>query len=495
MLFVSIALGALPDGVVFAQCPDGSAPPCGTSSRTPPPQSVAVLYFDNLSRDTAYAYLADALTEELIAKLADIPRLVVRSRFSVRRYRASKTADPASVGQTLAAAFLVTGSVRPGSERVRVTVELVQASNGSRVWGRVIDRPITDLLGVTQEIAGEVTAGIVGRLLPAERTALSLRPTRNQQAYDHLARGNYFLAQRSARSGTRAIQEYQTAIRLDPGFAGAYARLALAYGLARVNHWDIGLSSDSLNTTLRQAVERARALDSLNADVVLATSLEGNSLSEGTLAAAVARDPENAELHHVRGMRLAILGDFVGAQEALHRSVAIDPDRPLTLGWLSFTAVAERRYGDAKRWIDSALALNPAFPGYAHRAIIDLQLGDTAGARRDATAASQASGGSGVGAASVALVQAATGDAASARLLIQRLFATGGAGPGPNDEARAYAIAALGLLGDTAAALDILERAPSTYYVRLLSVLSVFDPLRDQPRFQRMMRDSVPEPR
>jgi len=489
-------LSVYPTIRLSAQCPDGSPSPCRSTSHvsvSPPANSLAVLYFDNLSSDSAFAYLADGLTEELIAKLGDVPRLHVRSSFSVRRYRGTPTADPAAVGGALGVTFLVTGSVRPGRDRLRIAVELVRAGTGARVWGRVFDRPSADPLGVTAEIARAIAAEVAGTLLPAERAVLARRPTPHPQAYDHLLRGNYYLAQRSARAGVRAIEEYQEAVQGDPTFGAAFGRLALAYEFARKYIWDVGLPPDTLEARARYAARRARQLDSLNTDALLALSLLGGEFERAAWDRAVARDSDNAELQHLYGIGLVISGDRTGALAALRRAIEIDPDRPVTLGWLSILAVADGRFGEALRWADSALTLNPTYPGYAHRAAIDLQLGHTMNARADATASMNVSGGSGIGAASMALVEVATADTARGRSRLQQLLGADLHGPLPTDEARAYAVAALGLLGDTAAALDLLERPPADRFVGLLASLSVFDPLRSHVRFQRVVEWARPQ--
>src|SRR5438445_10942359 len=157
-----------------AQCPDGSTPPCRAARADPgrkpgvPPNSVAVLYFDNLSPDTADAYLAEGLTEELIARLGQLPRLAVKSRAAVQRFPQSGT-DPVAAARGLRVARLVTGSVRRGGNRLRVTVELVRASDGEHVWGDLYDRRDADLLAVEEDITRAVAAAIGGRLQPAER--------------------------------------------------------------------------------------------------------------------------------------------------------------------------------------------------------------------------------------------------------------------------------------------------------------------------------------
>src|SRR5439155_540651 len=125
---------------LFAQCPDGSTPPCHGATRpaAPASNSVAVLYFDNLSRDTADAYLADGLTEDIIVRLGQIERLAVKSRNAVKRFRERAAEDPAVLGRSLGVAYLVSGSVRRAGARLRVTVQLVRAARGLAIADRML---------------------------------------------------------------------------------------------------------------------------------------------------------------------------------------------------------------------------------------------------------------------------------------------------------------------------------------------------------------------
>lgn len=134
--------------------------------RQPPPNSIAVLYFDNLSPDSSVAYFADGLTDELIARLGQTGPLGVKSRSAVRPYRGIPANGPASIGRALGVAYLVTGSVRREGDRLRVNVELVRASSGDRVWGEQYDRRRSDLLAIQEEIARAVAGAVGDRLRP-----------------------------------------------------------------------------------------------------------------------------------------------------------------------------------------------------------------------------------------------------------------------------------------------------------------------------------------
>jgi len=159
-LLVQLGVVASYNGL-HAQCPDGSPPPCraqpGRAAPTPASNSVAVLYFDNLSRDTADAYLAEGLTDEIIARLGQIERLNVKSRTAVSRHRGAGT-DPMVLSRALGVAYVVNGTVRRGKDRLRVTVELLQAASGDRLWGQQYDRAQADFLAIQEDIAVSVAS-------------------------------------------------------------------------------------------------------------------------------------------------------------------------------------------------------------------------------------------------------------------------------------------------------------------------------------------------
>src|SRR2546426_672209 len=209
-----------------------------------PAASVAVLYFE--TPDTATAYLAEGLTEAIITSLGRVERLGVKSRNAVRRFRGTSE-DPTTLGRALGVAYLVSGSVgRSGrGQSPAVTVELLRASDGMHVWGGQYESRDTALQAIPEAVARAVTTGITGALRPVERTVLASRPPRDPGAYDRFLRANYELAQRTPRGVRRAIDQYESAVRLDPGFTPALARVAIGYGLFLDWGWEYaGLSSE-----------------------------------------------------------------------------------------------------------------------------------------------------------------------------------------------------------------------------------------------------------
>ena len=280
----------------LAQCPDGTPPPCAgaRSARptAPPPNSVAVLYFDNLSRDTGDAYLADGLTEEIIVRLGQVQRLNVKTRFDVQLVRGRPVADPAALGRTLNATFLVSGSVQRSGPRVRVRVELVRAASRQRVWGDVFARSSDDVLAIEEEVARAIVQGVTGQLLPAERTQIARRPTADPVAYDLYLRGNY-LANRFTEPDLRAaIAIYEQAFTRDSTFALAQLGIASAWFFL-ADDW---VAPREAYPRARRAAERALALDSLASAagylVLPALTIDYDiARAEAIAERALARDP------------------------------------------------------------------------------------------------------------------------------------------------------------------------------------------------------------
>lgn len=501
---MSRGLAALlvPFGVVaswkglVAQCPDGSPPPCRARAALAP-NSVAVLYFDNTSRDSGDAYLADGLTEEIITRLGQIDRLRVASRLAVRRYRDSSTADPAVLGRSLGVTHLVSGGIRRVNRQLLVTVELLRATSGLQLWNQQFDRGDSNLLAIEQDISQAVATAIAGKLLPAERAAVAARPTRNAVAYDHYLRANFLIAQRRQPAAVRALDEYTRATEADPTFTHAWARLALAYLLFPGWDWvHPELPTDSLIARGVTAADRALRLDSLSSDAWmargLALPLNGHSPAASVLALqrAVALDPRNAEAWHQLGFSLLAAHRDEEAGSAYEHALALEPLRAISLEELSQVRLIQVRFTEARRLVDSAIAVEPTAYYYVRGVQLHLLAGDTAGARRNAVAADSAAGHDEPlwGLTARAMLAAIDHDTAAALRAVDLLRQDGHA------TSLVWAAIPLTQLGARDAALDLLEQAPAryTYFWWLLRIMPEFGLLRDHPRFQRLLEASRP---
>ena len=472
------------------------------------PGRVAVLSFANLSSDTTDAYLAQGMSEEIAARLGDFSEVNVASRSAVGRLERADTAELSDHARALGLRYLVEGSVRRAGARVRVSVRLVNASDGFRTWSQSYDRAAMDLLDLQDDIAVDVARAVAGHLVPTESTAARARATRNPDAYDRLLQGNYYLAQRNPRGVARAIELYSEAARLDTTFALAIARLAYAHGLLLDWGWSYkGLPPESLLSRGWEAAQRVIRLDTTIAEVWQARGLFLRLRNPRTFAGArealqraVNLDPGSAEAHHEYGMTLRLLGDAASAAAQFHEALAIEPDRPMSLLHLAWIDMARRRFQDARRWLDSATAVDPGFyQAYAERAALRMVSGDTAGARADAETAVHLRPQAEVLAGENVLLalNRRGGDTAGARARLIRLRAYA---PRPDTmgvhQTAAWA-AVLVAAGEDGQAIDFLERVPvPTAHLRIHLEEVHFDAIRSQPRFRRLVAGmSVREPR
>jgi TolB-like protein len=487
-------------GTLQGQCPDGAPPPCARPARVaaaPPPNSVAVLYFDNLSADSDDAYLAEGITEEIITRLGDVARLTVKSRYAVRRFRQDLTGGPTAVGRALGVAYLVTGSVQRAGSRLRVRAELARASTGYRAWGQEYDRGDGDVFAIMADIAQHVVAGVAGSLLPTERAALGARPTESRAAFDHLLKGDVLLAQRTPVSVRQAITEYEAASALDPALAEAWAKLSVAYGILVQRGWsaDGRPPADSLSERSIAAADRALALDSASSDAWMAQGYAGIVRypltwqgAEDGFRRAVTVNPRNAEAWHQLGDLLGAMGRDSEALAAYRAAIAAEPDRPVTM--LSLASVATAREGiDA---CDSVLALDPASSNaYIIRALDRLKLGDTAGARADRASLERviplgAELGTRAQAARLTLVMGDTAGARTrARAILRDLPPSGSVHP----RISGLVAGVLYDVGDRDAALALLERTPRGVALWQSRGGAAW---RTDPRIQRVFEASRP---
>jgi TolB-like protein len=356
---------------------------------------VAVLTFENTTRDTSAQYLAEGLADQIATRLGGVARLTIISRTAVRRLRSPEQQSVQQLGRSLNAAFLVSGAIRAASGRVRVNVEAVRAATGEAVWSDAFDRAGDDLIGIEEAIATEVAAGVAGRLSPQERRALGNRVTENSRAYVQYLRGNVLMAQRSPASERNAIAAYEAATEADPDFADAYGRLGYAYSICLIQACRSDV--DSLLVLSRQASTRALRLNPRSSDAWMGRggmlaqwSVGGREGAADTLVAAltalrraVELNPRNDEAWHRYGAGLRYVSDSASL-DALRRALALDPARAVTYHDLAWTYYVMGRPDRALATIDSAVALDPEGPLRGWRAVFRLTAGDTAGAVAEA---------------------------------------------------------------------------------------------------------------
>ena len=485
-LLIALA-SAAPAAPLAAQCADGSPPPCArpaTRSGPPAANSVAILFFD--ARDTADAYLAEGLTEDLTSLLGSVARVQVKSPGVVRRAQRASPGDAPAIARALGVRYLVDGNVRRVGTRIRVSTRLVNGATAVAAWGDVFDRTPDELLALPSLIAREVALHVGGPAPSSEAGVLGTLRTRSPAAYDHYLRGNFFLALRSPEGTARAVAEYREAERLDSGFAAAIGRAAYAHAIARGNYYRLpDAPIESLAVRGLVVADRALRRDSTSSDAWMArgylVAFAYPLTMEGSVAAfqrSIALDPKNAEAHHQYGAVLSWLGRDDEANLELHLALALDPDRAITFDDLAaWTHVRDTALAVALA--DSAVALEPgsAF-SRRWRALSRLWGGDVRGAREDAELANRLQPGDIVMESVLAIVLAHAGDGSRARALIAHW-------PGRTDHW--LSMAALVAVGDTADALDRLERAPHVPYLWAALRRPEFDALHGNPRYERVL--------
>jgi TolB-like protein/Flp pilus assembly protein TadD len=192
-------------------------------------KSVAVLYFENLSRSAEDEYFRDGMTEDIITELSKVKDLRVFPRAAVLAYRDQPSTGP-QVGQQLNANYVLGGSLRRAGNRLRITAQLVETRSGHSVWAERYDRELNDVFAVQDEIARSITQALRITLSPQEERALASKPTGNLQAYDYYLRARSFVRRQTRSDLEFAMQMFEHAILLDPSFALSHAGIGDACG-------------------------------------------------------------------------------------------------------------------------------------------------------------------------------------------------------------------------------------------------------------------------
>jgi len=355
-------LAVLPSCQLAAlQCPDGSPPPCRGARAAPsaPAFSVAVLSFENRSRDSADTFLGDGLADEIATQLGGVQKLTVRSRTMVRRLAGAGTMAPPALGRALGAAYLVDGSIQRAGTQLRVQVILLRSASGDQAWAQTYDRPAADLFQIQSDIARSVSEAIAGRLLPQERASLARAPTRNAEAYQ------LYLRARAVGFGSRngdalALASLERAVAMDSTFAEAWAQLS------RQRMWMWWASIDRSPANLAAAFGAAQRARRLAPDGVVSYLAMGYYYYWGSrdyaraleeLNAALRLRPNDADTWDAMANISRRQGQWDASVEQRRRAVTLEPADPQHWVDLSTTLWSLRRYAEALAAADSASRL------------------------------------------------------------------------------------------------------------------------------------------
>jgi TolB-like protein/Flp pilus assembly protein TadD len=347
--------------------------------------AVAVLPFANRSGLDEDAYFTDGIHDEILARLSEISGLIVRGRTSVMQYRDSPK-NVRQIGEELNARYILEGGVQRAGESVRINLQLVDAESDEHVWAEFYDRPLTieNLLSVQSEVAQQVATALRATLTPAERERVEERPTDNLEAYNLYLRGRS-RERRQAGPGPvhEAVAYFERAVELDPEFADAWSRLAIAL-------FDLSGRYGELEARPRakEALDRARQLAP---DAVQTRIAQGYYYYRGYrdweqavvhFNAAERLQPSNAEIPLLLGVMLRGQGSWGEAVHNFRRAAELDPLNVDALGALGVSLGMMGQIEQARAHLERAATVDPLDRTLTSRFRHYLHLeGDTAAAR------------------------------------------------------------------------------------------------------------------
>jgi TolB-like protein/class 3 adenylate cyclase/Tfp pilus assembly protein PilF len=345
-----------------------------------PEKSIAVLPLENLSEEKENAFFADGIQDELLSNLAKIKDLKVISRTSVMQYKSGITRNLKEIAQQLGVTNVVEGSVRRSGNRVRVSVQLIDARTDRHIWAQNYDRTLADSLALQGDLATEIAAAVSATLSPQEKSRVEAKPTNNTAAYDAYLRGCALAGRLYQRSYTEnAVQSYQEAVKLDPNFVLAWVRLSCAESLSYFKYDP----SPARLAAARDAVDHARALNPNLPETHLALGYYryyGQRDYAGALAEFQRAErglPNNVDAITAIALIQRRLGHWEEAISGFRRVVELDPRNHDGYEDLAGTCRWLRRFPEALATVDRLLAWEPTDTiGLGRKASLFWAMGD-----------------------------------------------------------------------------------------------------------------------
>jgi TolB-like protein len=456
---------------------------------TPPPHSIAVLPFVNMSGDKDQEYFSEGLTEELLNSLSRIRELQVAARTSSFSFQGEHP-DISTVAHKLNVGAVLEGSVRRSANTVRISAQLVNGVTGFHLWSETYDRDLGDVLKLQADIATAVASALKVTLLGDEASKIELGGTRNPAAFDAYLRGSKALRSGQGDSSLQsAIAAYTEAIRLDPNYALAFAdrsRALSAYagGAGIGNGTAVRELFDKAQADARQAIKLAPELAEghLSLAFFLAFgSLDFTGASEA-YERAMALGPGNAAVLGDGGVYSVYTGRIDAGLAATRRAVVLDPLNPRSHDRLGEALYWARRYEEAAAALGQAISLESDFQrAYGYRGLAYYGLGDLQSARSSCEAKADYW----VSQWCLAVAYEKLGRHADAQAELTKMQAALG-------DTASYQYATIyAQWGNAARALERLATAvrvrdPGVAYVKADPLL---DPLRNELRFQAIQRE------
>jgi TolB-like protein len=481
----AVALAVILAAAIYLFIRPGSSTSTGSAIR-----SIAVLPLDNYSGDDKQEYFVEGMTDELTATLANISQLRVISRGSAMQFKGAQRPATPVIGRTLNVDAVVEGSVLRSGDKVRITIQLIEAHEDRHLWAKSFERTSGDVLALQDELASTIANEIHVQLTPAEKTRLAVTRRVNPAAYDAYLKGRYFFNRPSDENLAKAISQFEEAVALDPNFPPAYSGLSDAYLWAGYNEGF--LTATEARPKAKAAAEKAVQVDSNSAEGH--TSLANFKFfyeydwegAEAEFRRAFALNPNYAFAHDQFALALAFQLRNAESIAESHRAAELDPLSPQI--WLDavFAPAWEHRFQDAKDLVKRGGELDPSFflPAWAN-GWIDIQAGNVREAIPELLKAKSMDSPAFAG-AWLGYACGASGDRVRAQVELAEL---------KSKALRGYvspfnlALISLGI-GDREHALNYLEQsyAADSQWLVWLKGDRIFDPLRSDPRFVALMK-------
>jgi adenylate cyclase len=324
-------------------------------------KSIAVLPFVNMSADKNDEYLSDGVSEELITALSKITGLQVKARTSSFAFK-GKNEDIQKIGELLHVSHLLEGSVAKAGNKLRITAQLIQASDGNHEWSDTYDREMQDIFAVRSEVARQVAETLKIRLLGEEKRKIDKKPTENLEAYNLYRQGRYYSDKLTEGDMKKAVPFFQQAIEKDPRFALAYAGIADNYVLAA----DTYIAPREAFSKAKEAAQKAIELDDSLAEAHASLGFVHFHYDWDWAAAdkecrrAIELNPQSAQSYMIYTHYLAGIGRFDEASTFGARGLELDPLSVSTHFFLGWSALFAGRNDEAIAKLSKAVELDPS---------------------------------------------------------------------------------------------------------------------------------------
>jgi TolB-like protein/DNA-binding winged helix-turn-helix (wHTH) protein/Flp pilus assembly protein TadD len=453
-------------------------------------KAIAVLPFKPLAATGRDDYIGLGVSDDLITRLSNIRQITVRPTSAMRRYLGQEK-DAVTIGRELGVDAVLEGSIRQTDERIRVTVQLIQVSDGRPLWADKFDEQFTHIFAVQDSISEQVIRALTLQLSGQEQALVSKRFTENAEAYRLYLQGRYFWNKRTEEGFRKAIELFEQAIALDPGYARAYAGLADAYGLLASYNF---LPPQQAYPKAKAAAEKAIALDGGLAEAHTSLASIQHSYewdwrgAEQAYQRALELNPGYATAHQWYGEYLIQVGRFDEAAQQMELARALDPLSLIintNLGWTFFMA---RNYDRAIAQLRKVVELDAHFVNARLKlGLAYMQKGLLDEAQAEFQQAQTLAGESSQVLSARACAYARAGARAEAQRIVKQLAVQARTSyVEPSDIALVYVA-----LGQADEAFAWLQKAYAQRSEALLCWLKVdprVDALRADPRFAELLR-------